>query len=83
MADGVLTLFRVNGRLTAIDDACIRCFTSLSGGKRRGVTLACPVCGWRYDLRSGAVVGIPDLRTATYEVRRRPRQRGPAGGTLR
>ena len=81
MADGVLTLFRVNGRLVAIDDACIRCSASLAGGRRVGCKVVCPACGWRYDLLSGEVSGVPLLRTCTYEVRTgRARGVDPAEG---
>jgi len=69
MADGVLTLFRVNGRLVAIDDTCIRCSASLASGHRRASKVTCRGCGWCYDLLSGEVSGVPQLRTATYEVR--------------
>ena len=68
LIDGDVALFNVAGTVYALHDACIRCGTPLSGGARNGMHVACAHCGWEYDLRTGAVRAIPDLRVHTFEV---------------
>ena len=68
VAGDAIALFRVDGQTFAIDDACARCGSSLANGTLRGMTVACAGCGWEYDLRSGAVSGVPALRIDTFDV---------------
>ena len=63
-----IAVFRVGGQTFAIDDACARCGSSLASGTLRGATVACAGCGWEYDVRTGAVSGVPALRIDTFEV---------------
>lgn len=66
---GPIALFHVAGAIRAIEDGCLRCGASLATGPVEGTLVVCRTCGWRYDLASGGVVGLPALRLATYEVR--------------
>ena len=66
---GAIALFREGSRIFAVDDACLRCGTSLAGGKRDGAHVACTVCKWRYDLTTGALERLPSLRLETFEVK--------------
>ncbi len=68
-AGGPIALFDVAGAIRAIEDGCLRCGASLATGSVEGTTVVCRSCGWRYDLASGGVVGLPALRLATYAVR--------------
>ena len=68
VAGDAIALFRIDGRTFAIDDACARCGSSLAGGTLRGATVVCNGCGWEYDVRTGAVIGVPALRIDTFEV---------------
>jgi nitrite reductase/ring-hydroxylating ferredoxin subunit len=34
----------------------------------RGANVACSGCDWEYDVRTGAVSGVPALRIDTFEV---------------
>ena len=68
VAGDAVALFRVGGQTLAIDDACARCGSSLASGTLRGATVACAGCGWEYDVRTGAVSGVPALRIDTFEV---------------
>jgi nitrite reductase (NADH) small subunit len=64
-----VALFVVDGRVFAIDDACVRCGGSLAQGVRRAESVACPQCGWRYDVTTGCVEGVPALCTDRFEIR--------------
>jgi nitrite reductase/ring-hydroxylating ferredoxin subunit len=64
-----LALFSVNGSVFAIEDACLRCGSSLAAGRLEKATVTCSQCGWRYDLVSGRVLGVPMLCTERYEAR--------------
>ena len=63
-----IAVFNVDGRLFALDDACIRCGSSLAIGLIDGSSVECCGCGWRYDVRNGTVHGIPGLQCDTFEV---------------
>src|SRR5690349_19799197 len=64
-----VAVFNVDGKLFALDDSCLRCGGSLGHGTLRGHVAACPACGWRYDVRTGNVKGVPALHTDRFEVR--------------
>lgn len=68
--DGVaIALFAVDGVVHALEDQCLRCSGSLGAGAQvRGLAI-CAGCGWVYDLATGAVEGVPGLRTERFEVR--------------
>ena len=63
-----IALFRVHGKLFALDDACLRCGGSVSSGKLNDWTITCPNCGWEHDVRTGECTGVPALRLDSYEV---------------
>lgn len=42
------------GGYAAVDDICPHAGASLGDGWRRGDTVACPLHGWEFDLRTGA-----------------------------
>ena len=69
-SDGyAIALFLVAGVVHALDDQCLRCGASLGAGELvRGLAI-CTGCGWVYDLATGAVEGVPGLRTERFEVR--------------
>jgi nitrite reductase/ring-hydroxylating ferredoxin subunit len=68
--DLTLAVFSLNGRLFAIDGACIRCASPLASGKVHGDEVACDTCGWRYDVTTGRMPEIPKLRIDTFRVER-------------
>lgn len=69
LACGRMALFAINGRIFAIDDACLRCGASLGTSLQSGGVVRCRGCGWQYDLVAGAVVGLPALRIERFDVR--------------
>jgi 3-phenylpropionate/trans-cinnamate dioxygenase ferredoxin component len=66
---GPIAVFEVDGTVRAIEDGCLRCGSSLATGKLDGAVVTCRVCGWRYDIASGCLVGLPALRVPTCKVR--------------
>jgi nitrite reductase/ring-hydroxylating ferredoxin subunit len=68
-ACGTIALFDVGGTIHAIEDGCLRCGSTLVRAVQDGAVATCPGCGWRYDVSTGCVVGLPALRLATFRVR--------------
>jgi 3-phenylpropionate/trans-cinnamate dioxygenase ferredoxin subunit len=68
LAGTAIAVFDVGGALYAIEDACLRCGSPLVAGSLVDTVVTCPGCGWRYDLGSGCVVGLPALRLPIYPV---------------
>ncbi len=61
-----LALYNVDGVLHATEAWCLRCGTLLSDGRLDGCIVACAGCCWRYDVKTGSVIGIPALRLGTF-----------------
>jgi len=55
----------LDGAVYAVDDLCLHKRASLSEGRLEGTHIACPSHWWRYDVRSGQLVGS-DATLATY-----------------
>ena len=68
IADRKIAFFNVDGKIHAVDDACIRCGTSLAAGTLRDATVTCSACAWVYDVTTGALVTLPSLRVDTYDI---------------
>ena len=66
---GPVAIFDVRGHVFALQAHCIRCTSRLAAGALAGYALTCRRCGWRYDVRTGEVVGIPSLRLEMYAVK--------------
>jgi len=66
---GLIALFNADGQIFAVDDACVRCGSSLAAGTLNGTQVCCSGCDWRYDITTGCVNGIPALAIDTFVVR--------------
>jgi nitrite reductase/ring-hydroxylating ferredoxin subunit len=66
---GPVAIFNVHGNLFALEGHCIRCATRIATGRFDEHEVSCRRCGWRYALRTGAVVQVPRLRLETYTVK--------------
>lgn len=64
-----VAVFNVGGRLYAVEDACVRCGSSIAAGSLHGSEVTCHGCDWRYDVTTGCVNGVPALRIDTFEVK--------------
>lgn len=49
-------VLKVEGEYRAIEDACNHAGASLTGGDVRGNCILCPMHGYKFDLRTGALV---------------------------
>lgn len=68
IGDQKLALVNVGGTVHAIDDACLHAGLSLGEGALDGETLCCGGHGWRYDVTTGCLLGVPGLCVRTHEV---------------
>jgi nitrite reductase/ring-hydroxylating ferredoxin subunit len=64
-----IALVNDRGTVFAVDDLCLRCSHALSEGTLAGGRLTCAHCGWEYELESGCVAGLPELKIETHRVR--------------
>jgi nitrite reductase/ring-hydroxylating ferredoxin subunit len=62
-------LVKLGGEIHSFADGCINCSASLCGARVHGEQMACPLCGWTYDVLSGAVTANARLRLDKYVVR--------------
>lgn len=61
MVDGVdVALFRVDGRIHAMENACPHAGDPLSEGVLDGCVVVCRAHGWDFDVRTGFKPGDPD-----------------------
>lgn len=70
-ADRTVALFDVDGQPVAYDGRCRHKGGPIGDGFVRGGIVSCPLHWWRYDLRTGELVGHPSVRLERYatEVR--------------
>jgi len=61
-------LFKVEGEVIAIDDACAHCGDSLARGTQAERFVTCAGCGWAYDILAGHSRAVPDLRIDRFDV---------------
>ena len=61
-----VAIFRVAGRVFAIDDVCPHMGGSLSGGLVHRGEVVCPMHGWPFELASGRCPEAPEVTIATY-----------------
>ena len=66
-----IALFNVAGALFALEDSCIRCAGSTAAGTLDAFDVVCAGCGWRYDVRTGAVSTMSRLRLDRFDVQLR------------
>jgi nitrite reductase/ring-hydroxylating ferredoxin subunit len=64
-----ILLADLGDRIVAVEAACLRCSDVLDLSTGDPDAAACRGCGWRYDLRTGRVAGVPALRIRGYPVR--------------
>ena len=65
-----VALYRLDGKIHALDDVCTHALALLSQGFIEGGAVECPLHGARFDIATGRCLAPPatvDLRT--YEVR--------------
>jgi nitrite reductase (NADH) small subunit len=64
-----IALFRLGGDVLALDGVCPHEGGPLGLGDVEAGCVTCPLHGWRFDLLTGACVGVPGERVERYAVR--------------
>ena len=68
IGDLKIALFNVDGTVHAIDDPCLHAGSSLSDGVLDGKVVRCRSHGWKYDVTTGCVLGVPGLGVTAHAV---------------
>lgn len=63
-----VALFNLDGEIIALDGRCRHRGGRLGDGLVRDGIVACPLHWWRYEIRSGQLVGAPRVRIDRYPV---------------
>ena len=63
-----IAVANVEGTYYAIDSVCVHQGGPLGEGPVEGCTVICPWHAWEYDLKTGKLVGNPDIGVASYPV---------------
>jgi nitrite reductase/ring-hydroxylating ferredoxin subunit len=69
IGDQRIALFNVDGTVHALDDPCLHGGESLGAGVLDGRIVRCRGHGWRYDVTTGQVIGVPGLSAGGRAVR--------------
>lgn len=64
-----VALFNVDGEFFAINNTCRHKGGPLGEGYLEGDVVTCPWHGWKYNVKTGANVTIPNLKMASYKVK--------------
>jgi nitrite reductase/ring-hydroxylating ferredoxin subunit len=65
----LIALFRVNGAVYALDNACSHRDGPLGEGTLDGSVVTCPRHGWQFDVVTGACAGRPGRNVASFPTR--------------
>ncbi|GIW20731.1 MAG: hypothetical protein KatS3mg065_1027 [Chloroflexota bacterium] len=63
-----IAIWRIDGVLRAYAGACLHRGGPLAEGFVRDGVVTCPWHWWRYDLRTGSLVGVAGVRLPSYPV---------------
>jgi nitrite reductase/ring-hydroxylating ferredoxin subunit len=66
---GIVAIFRHEGRLYCIDNACTHEDGPVGEGEINGCRVMCPYHDWEFDFTTGACTNDPERPLATYAVR--------------
>lgn len=64
-----VAVFRVGGRLYALEGTCPHRGGPLGEGTLQGNVLTCPWHGWRFEVDTGKCLVVPDRTQPCYPVR--------------
>jgi len=67
--DKTIALFKVEGKIYAIDNTCLHASGPVGEGTCEGKIVTCPWHGWKYDVTTGVSPVNPQAKLATYEVK--------------
>ena len=69
IGDRDVALFNVEGTVYAMENACLHQEQSLGSSPLDGCVVTCRAHGWRYDVRTGNTLHVPDYGVQTYPVK--------------
>ncbi len=61
-----ILLAKVEGQIFAVSNKCPHMNCQLQGGILNGFIVMCPCHGWKFDLRNGQYLEIPEVTLTTY-----------------
>lgn len=69
-ANGVeVALIKHGGKFFALDNTCVHMGGPLGEGVLEDANVVCPWHGWRYDVRTGRCINMPNAHVKAYEVK--------------
>jgi nitrite reductase/ring-hydroxylating ferredoxin subunit len=69
IGDITIALFNADGTVYATDDSCLHAGSSLGAGELHGKFVKCRAHGWKYDVTTGCMLGIPGLGVTAHAVK--------------
>jgi len=64
-----ILLAKVEGQIFAVSNKCPHMSCQLQGGILNGFIVMCPCHGWKFDLRTGQYLEIPEVTLTTYRCK--------------
>ena len=64
-----IALFNVDGEFFAISNTCMHRGGPLGEGFLEGDVVTCPWHGWRYNVKTGSNLMIPNQKVLSYQVK--------------
>ncbi|OIO38408.1 MAG: hypothetical protein AUJ72_02600 [Candidatus Omnitrophica bacterium CG1_02_46_14] len=64
-----LGLFKIEGKIYAIENGCAHRGGPLAEGYLDGSEVTCPWHAWAFDVKTGACQTSPDMKQATFKVK--------------
>ena len=64
-----VALFNVDGEFFAINNTCVHRGGPLGEGFVEGDVVTCPWHGWRYNVKTGSNLMIPNQKVSAYQIK--------------
>ena len=64
-----LALFKVDGKIYALENACSHRGGPLVEGYLEGSEVTCPWHAWAFDVKTGVCSTVPDMKHPTFKVK--------------
>jgi nitrite reductase/ring-hydroxylating ferredoxin subunit len=61
-----ILLAKVDGQIFGVSNKCPHMGCELQGGILNGFIVKCPCHGWKFDIRNGQYIEIPEVTLTTY-----------------
>ncbi len=64
-----IAVYNLAGTYFAMDDTCPHVGAPLGGGWVEGETVACPMHGWEFEIKTGRCITVPRCAVSSYPMR--------------